>query len=506
MTLRRKMVLGTILLIVGLTILIVNPLVGLTQLRQHVRRAHEEYQELRIIQSVTVHLAAAKGLLGASTPDPVAAAGEMGEARRYLDEFDAFQHHQQDPDPDEQRVEDEAVTRTRQQIAALATWHSASQASTMPTDFKAQMAALDGMLADLNLLADAMDHVVEHSQRAVGTHLQRTFVLMVCLSVAILLGAIVLNVAQYRGIMQPLDRLRRAARQIASGHLDARIEGLSLPEFADVAGEFNRMAEELAGLYRNMEDKIQAASRDLARSERLASVGFLAAGVAHELNSPLNIISGHAELSLRGAARASEDTSPGTERLKSLEIIRDESFRCKRIIEKLLSLTPSGDNRRERVDLAALAREVVEMVQGLKQYRDKSIEVRIGPQEALSIQANAPEMKQVILNLVVNAMEAIDPGSGKVVITGATRDNWVELSVQDNGRGMAGETRDRVFEPFFSSRGSGGRAGVGLGLSITHAIVEAHAGRIAAQSDGVGRGSCFTLRFPTLLAQEVARA
>jgi signal transduction histidine kinase len=104
-------------------------------------------------------------------------------------------------------------------------------------------------------------------------------------------------------------------------------------------------------------------------------------------------------------------------------------------------------------------------------------------------------MKQVLLNLTVNALEAVPPG-GEVVIEGRRRDDWVEVSVSDNGRGISAESLPHVFEPFFTEKRGSGEPGTGLGLSITHAIVEGHGGRIEAHSDGPGRGSRFTFHLP----------
>src|SRR4029077_6628222 len=106
------------------------------------------------------------------------------------------------------------------------------------------------------------------------------------------------------------------------------------------------------------------------------------------------------------------------------------------------------------------------------------------------------EMKQVLLNLTVNALQSVKPGEGKVLIEGKRRNGWVELSVCDNGHGIAPESLKQVFEPFYTRRPGARAPGTGLGLSITHAIVESHGGRIRAESEGVGQGSRFTVELP----------
>ena len=133
------------------------------------------------------------------------------------------------------------------------------------------------------------------------------------------------------------------------------------------------------------------------------------------------------------------------------------------------------------------------MTKGLKNYRDRRLTLKLDPAERLQVRANLTEMKQVLLNLTINALEAVQPGDGEVCIEGRRNNEWIELSVRDNGRGMCAEVLSHVFEPFFTARRNNGEraAGTGLGLSITHAIIENHHGRIEAASDGPGRGARF---------------
>jgi len=144
---------------------------------------------------------------------------------------------------------------------------------------------------------------------------------------------------------------------------------------------------------------------------------------------------------------------------------------------------------------------VADLVRGLPKYRRRRLENRCPDGPGLAIRADMSEIKQVLLNLVVNALDAVEDDQGTVRIEGLERDGRVVVRVIDNGRGMSPESLERVFEPFYSDRrGRDGDAsgGTGLGLSISHAIVERHGGRIAAQSGGPGMGSSFTLDFPAL--------
>ena len=180
--------------------------------------------------------------------------------------------------------------------------------------------------------------------------------------------------------------------------------------------------------------------------------------------------------------------------IQALRVIRDEAFRCKEITSKLLSLAKGDTTGRENLSLDSVAREVAVLAGGLKDYRDRLIELKLDPQ--LTVKANATEMKQVLLNLTVNALEAVKPGEGKVLIEGHRRNGWIEMSVCDNGYGIAADSLKKVFEPFYTRRLGTRAPGTGLGLSITHAIVESHGGRLCAESKGAGQGSRFTLELP----------
>jgi len=297
------------------------------------------------------------------------------------------------------------------------------------------------------------------------------------------------------GQVRALRCLREGARRIAGGHLKERIHIPESREFAELAGEFNLMAEQLEALYTQAESSALARGGELVRSERLTSLGFLAGGVAHQINNPLGIIAGYAELSLR---RAEGRPSPQmlTDIKQALQIIRDECFRCKSITEKLLILATPSSRTREPLSVTRLLQDAMELSRGLAQFRDRHVRLLVDPDDPLLIWGNVNELRQVALNLTFNALEAVAPVTGEVVLQGARRGAEIELQVTDNGRGMTPQVLQRAFEPFFSDRSPDGERGLGLGLPIAHAIVQAHGGRISAESDGPGQGSRFILYFP----------
>jgi len=228
-------------------------------------------------------------------------------------------------------------------------------------------------------------------------------------------------------------------------------------------------------------------------------VGFLAAGVAHEINNPLNIMSGYAEMA-QGWLDDAQRGGRLREVQEALEIIRQEAFRCKEITGKLLSLASAGEAERGQVSLPRLANDMVQMVGGLRRFRDRSISVQADEDAAQPVRGNAAELKQVLLNLLINALEAAPTVGGEVRIECRRAGSNIEVVVSDNGVGMAPDVLAHIFEPFFTTRRGGTQSqrtrGVGLGLSISHAIIASHGGRLRAESEGPQRGSRFIIELP----------
>ncbi|MGD1277389.1 MAG: ATP-binding protein [Tepidisphaeraceae bacterium] len=356
--------------------------------------------------------------------------------------------------------------------------------------------------ADLDPAVDRMRRAAEESrgfttaaQQLADRTLQIALILVWGLSVTILFSAWLMSRWHYNSVMGPLERLRRWVGRVGGGDFPPPLEVSGDLEFRQLMGDVNQMARQLHEFYHSLDEKVQQTSRELVRSQRLASVGFLAAGVAHEINNPLNIMTGYAELTINRLARGF-DPDAAEDARRAMAVIRDEAFRCKQIISKLLSMARGLEANREKFSLRQLAIEVSGMIDGLKPFHNRHLELKFDPDQPLEICANISEIKQVLLNLLTNAMEAVKPGQGRVDLVGRREGDWVALEVRDNGRGMTPQTLERIFEPFFTEKRGVGEPGTGLGLCISHAIIESHGGKIIAASDGPDRGSVFTLRLP----------
>jgi len=505
LTLQRRFLLHNLLLVAGLVAAGGISVWRLGTTRRQVSLSRNVYAELRTIRDVGIEVGIARGLLSGPQSNRDLILSHLKYAVGGLDQFIQIgkgyggdESLEQAYDPINRSA---ATARARlQQVLG----QFEGQPAGVPAD---GAAAVEAAMKDLDNVASSCLQFVSSRQEAASADLAENGLLVGVFSLAGAAAAGLLSVLQYRMVMLPLRRLRQGVRRVAEAQFSQKLDPTNMgasPEFLDLALEFNRMAGELDDFYRRLEEQVRTKSRELVRSERLASVGFLAAGVAHEINNPLNIISGYAELTTRqlGPGRGPLGEEAVAQARESLRIIRDEAFRCKDITEKLLSLSRSGSEERETLDLAGVVRDVAMMTRGLKNYRDRRLTLNLDPHRPLQVQANLTEMKQVLLNLTINALESVPVAGGEVCIEGRQSDSWVELSVKDNGLGMSPEVLRHVFEPFFTVRRSGDRGGApaergtGLGLSITHAIVESHGGTIRAQSDGPGKGARFTISLP----------
>lgn len=300
-------------------------------------------------------------------------------------------------------------------------------------------------------------------------------------------------------VARPVRLLVGAARRFAAGDYGRPLELETGDEMGELAEAMNRMMASFQRTRAELDQQVRDRSAEVVRSEQLASVGFLAAGVAHEINNPLAAIAMCAE-SLEGrladlAADPTGDPAEWGVFRDYLATIGKESFRCKQITEKLLDFSRMGDSQRRPTDLRGLVEDVVDMVRHLGNYRQKELLLETG--EPVVAQIDAQEMKQVVLNLVTNGLDSLDPG-GRVTVRVARvagpAGAVARVVVQDNGCGMTDEVRKHLFEPFFTRRRGG--QGTGLGLSITYRIVEEHHGELVGESAGVGRGSTFTVTLP----------
>jgi signal transduction histidine kinase len=354
----------------------------------------------------------------------------------------------------------------------------------------------------VNTASDLRDEISEELHISIGES-QRPYRLSmwIVLTTSGVGGLLMIGLLRffYGWIFNPIRDLEQGVNRVARGDFEHRIELDSGDEMEELAAAFNDMTNRLDEMYRDLAHQVNERSRQLVRSERLASVGFLAAGVAHEINNPLASIAFCSEALesrltdvLGKAPKESEIIS------KYLRMIQEEAFRCKAITQRLLEFSRGGERRREPTDLADLIQSVLDMVQHLQNGKGK--QVLFEPAGGLVAWVNSQEIKSVVLNLVINALDSMEEG-GTLAITLRQHDRMAEMVFADTGCGMSPEILENIFEPFYTRSRTG--KGTGLGLSISHRVITQHGGEIEATSPGLDQGSTFTVRLPLQPAESM---
>ena len=321
--------------------------------------------------------------------------------------------------------------------------------------------------------------------------LARVVLLCSLASAAILLLAFALV---RRDVLDPVRRLHQGAELFAQGSLDHRIEVASRDEIGELARAFNRMAESLARNRRELEEQVRERTREFLRAAKLADLGTLAAGVAHEVNTPLASIASAAE-GLERRLRAGEDGRE--ESLDYLRVISREAYRAHDITARLLALARNDPGPVRPLRIEACVADAVEVVRHAAERRRVGIETAAEP-GLPEVAANGPELEQVFLNLLKNAVDASPDGGTVRIACRLGEPGEVRVEVTDQGPGIAAEHLPQLFDPFFTTKAPG--EGTGLGLSLAHRIVESHGGRIEA-GDAPGGGARFAVTLPAAVAE-----
>jgi two-component system NtrC family sensor kinase len=300
-------------------------------------------------------------------------------------------------------------------------------------------------------------------------------------------------------IVRPIDRLRLAAERLAAGRLQASVPIQGAAEVARLAATFNEMAallrEDRAALQDRLEDlqrtteELTTAQEQLVRSARLAAVGRLSAGVAHEIGNPLAAIRGLLDLMQTGDLDAEEEK-------EFVGRIQAEAERIHHTIRDLLDFSRNEPGQPGRIessaDLAEVVSDTVKLVDRQTRFRD--IELTLSLADGLPrVRGDHERLRQVLLNLLFNAADALG-GKGRIDVRAANGGGGVQLIVEDDGPGIDQDILDQVFDPFVTTKVAG--QGTGLGLAVCHTIVEGLGGSIEAANRGQG-GAAFEVTLPS---------
>jgi two-component system NtrC family sensor kinase len=295
--------------------------------------------------------------------------------------------------------------------------------------------------------------------------------------------ALVVSSFLAKGILQPIGQLIVASHQWADGNLDYRVETAQNDEIAELTDTFNMMASSL----KERDERLKEyAHQQIMKSERLATLGQLAAGVAHEINNPLGAILMYAHLSL-------EEIPSVDPRHRNLEKVVGEATRCKNIVRGLLDFARQSEPNVEEADANEILKRTLSLLRNQSLFQNIKIATQFSPSLPKAMM-DSGQIQQVLTNIILNAAEAMD-GEGELMVVTRTAngDGFIEIQITDTGCGIPRENYEKIFDPFFTTKEVG--RGTGLGLAVSFGIIAKHQGTIEVESD-VGKGTTFIVRLP----------
>lgn len=299
-----------------------------------------------------------------------------------------------------------------------------------------------------------------------------------------------------RGIL----RLHRAARSIEGGDLDVRLPVRSNDEIGELTRAFNDMTRRLKEMYSALEDKVRERTetlrlreKELYQAQKLAALGHLSAGVAHELGGPLTIIATAAEGLLdRSRDERFQEYEDFEDFPDYLKMIEAEAYRLKKVIRRLLNFAKPKSPEMKPLNFKTVMSNVVELTR--LDPRAKMVQINFNNAVDLPIEGDEDRLQEAAMNLVFNALDAVDKRSGVIDVSLEKLDKQAVVKVRDNGMGITAQQMSQLFEPFFTTKPEG--AGTGLGLTLVASTVEAHGGQMDVDSEGQGLGACFSVKLP----------
>ena len=308
-------------------------------------------------------------------------------------------------------------------------------------------------------------------------------------------------------VYRPIKELTTGTQKVAQGDLDYRLPVRSRDELGELAVSFNKMTAEVAEAQaeltawtRTLEERVEQKTRELRRAhehvlkvEKMASIGKLAAVVAHEINNPLAGILTYTKLLKKWLERGELDPARREDVRSSLDLVESESRRCGEIVKNLLMFSRAAPMNLEWANLNAVVERGIRLLR--HQLDLANIQLQLQLAEPLpAVSCDPSQVEQVLLALMMNGVDAMPRGGTLWLRTRHLPDTAeVQLEVQDDGAGIPADILPHLFEPFFTTKEKG--HGVGLGLAVSHGIIERHGGRIEVESE-VGRGTKFTVTLP----------
>lgn len=294
---------------------------------------------------------------------------------------------------------------------------------------------------------------------------------------AVTFAGIVFGLYMARKVLQPVLILSKGVSMVGEGEVGVEVPVVGHGEIRELSRSFNKMSAKLKDLI----DKMKSAQEHLVKTEKLYAIGEFSAGIAHEIKNPLTPIMMLVNKVKRHKKTLTDD---------DIDIIEKEIIRIDKIVREFLAFARPEKTEKTEVDVNRVLEEIITITMPKMDQSSIHLEKSLSPSLPL-IKGNHDALKQVFMNLILNAMQAMDGWSGKLKIITETKDGRVTVSIVDSGSGISRENIKRVFDPFFTTKAEG----TGMGLALTHSIINDHSGRIDIIS-APGKGTTVTVEFP----------
>lgn len=353
--------------------------------------------------------------------------------------------------------------------------------------YEAEREAVEAMRRTAREIQSFTQNISKKERSDIATTIKMSINLLLIALVVILACGTIINIKLARSIATPIRTLEKISKKIAEGDFSESIEVKGKDELAALEIAFNQMEERLKNALWSLEHtvvKLREKQAQLVEAEKLASIGKLAAGIAHEINNPLTSVLTFSNLML-------EQCPPSDPRYDKLKLMTRETNRARNIVRQLLNFGREIVIRPERISINQPVTEIADSL--VAQDAFKGLELVVNPGKDLpEVLADPAQIGQVVMNLLLNAIHATTP-PGRIEVSTRRIGKNVEILVSDSGAGIPEEHLRRIFDPFFTTKDA--TRGTGLGLAVSYGIIKKHGGEIDVAS-AVGRGTTFTVRLP----------
>ena len=353
--------------------------------------------------------------------------------------------------------------------------------------YETEQKSVDGLRKTAREIQSFTENLSQKERMDIATIIKMSINLLVIALVLIIVIGTIINIKLANSIAKPIVKLERITNKINRGDFSETIEVKGRDEIASLALSFNQMELNLDNAMTSLEEiieKLQQKQDQLVEAEKLAAVGKLAAGIAHEINNPLTSVLTFSNLML-------EQCPPSDPRHEKLKLMARETNRARHIVRQLLNFGREIVINPVQININEPVSEIVDSLVAQDAFKGIELEVKLG-NDLPAVSADPGQIGQVVMNMLLNAIHSIRP-PGKITVSTRFSGKSVDVVFADTGKGIPEEYVHKIFDPFFTTKDSS--KGTGLGLAVSYGIIKKHRGDIEVVS-APGEGTTFTVRLP----------